>query len=325
MAIAALADMIVPTEFNEYVEVETTKKSRLFQSGIIEDVTEVIDSQIEGKTVNMPFFNDLDVEDGEVVLNDTVDLTVSGVTTSQDVAVKCLRGKAFGATDLAADLSGADPVTHIGNRFANYWAIRYQRALLATLTGAMGAASMSDNVVDITALTGGAQYFDADAFIDAVYTLGDESGGLSAVAQHSLVTKAMIKADLIDFIPDSQGKLTIPTYMGKIIIEDDGMPVSGSGADRIFTQYIFGTGAIGYGSKAPRVPVETERQALKGMGQEYLVHRKQWVLHPRGIKWVGSSVGPTPTNAELATSTNWQRVYENKLIRIVKHNFKIAP
>jgi hypothetical protein len=319
-----LADMIVPTKFNNYVQTLTTQKSRLFQSGIITDLTSTIDAEIAGKTVNMPFFNDLDSEDAEVVLDDTADLTVGRMTTGQDVAVKLLRGKAFGTSDLAADLSGADPIEAIADRFATWWDIRFQKALLASLAGAMGAATMAANVNDISAGTGGAQYFDADSFIDSAFLLGDEQGGLTGVAVHSLTLKAMVKADLIDYVADSQGKLTIPTYMGKTVIEDDSMPVSGAGATRVFTTYIFGQGAIGYGEKSPKVPVEVERQALKGMGQEYIVNRRQWVMHPRGVKWKGSSAGVTPTNAELATGTNWERVYDSKLIRIVAFKHMLA-
>lgn len=319
-----LSDMIVPTKFNGYVQTLTTEKSRLFQSGIITDLTSTIDAQIEGKTVNMPFFNDLDTNDEEVVLDDTADLAVGKMTTGQDVAVKLLRGKAFGTTDLAADLSGADPISAIADRFASWWDVRFQKALLATLKGAMGAASMAANVNDISAATGGAANFDADSFIDSAFLLGDEAGGLSAVAVHSLTLKAMVKADLIDYIPDSQGKLTIPTYMGKLVIEDDGMPVTGTGADKVFTTYIFGQGAIAYGEKSPRVAVEVERRALVGMGQEYIVNRRQWVMHPRGVKWKGTPVGPTPSNTELATSSNWERVYDPKLIRIVAFKHKVA-
>jgi hypothetical protein len=325
MTATALADMIVPTKFNKYVQVLSTQKSELFQSGIITDLSSVIDAEIEGKTVNMPFFNDLDASDAEQVLDDNSDLTVSKISTGQDVAVKLLRGKAFGSTDLAADLSGADPIDAIANRFADWWNKRMQTALLSALAGAMGAASMAANVNDISALTGGAQYFDADSFIDSAFLLGDEQGGLTGVAVHSLTLKEMVKADLIDYIPDSQGKLTIPTYLGKSVIVDDGMPVSGAGATRIFTTYIFGPGAIGYGERSPKVPVEVERQALKGMGQEYIVNRRQWVMHPRGVKWLGGTqAGVTPANSELATATNWQRVYDPKIVRIVAFKHMLA-
>lgn len=326
MTVTPLSAMIIPSEFNAYVAVDTTEKSALFQSGIITDLTSVIDAQIEGKTVNMPFFNDLDTTDAEVVLDDTADLTVGKMTTGQDVAVKLLRGKAFGTTDLAADLSGADPIDAIANRFADWWNVRMQTALLSTLAGAMGSAGMAANVNDISGGSAGAQYFDADAFIDSAFLLGDEQAGLTGVAVHSLTLKAMIKADLIDFVPDSQGKLTIPTYLGKSVLVDDSMPVSGSGATRIFTTYLFGQGAIGFGERSPKVPVEVERQALKGMGQEYIVNRRQWVMHPRGVKWLGGTqAGVTPTNAELATTTNWSRVYDQKIIRIVAFKHMIAP
>jgi hypothetical protein len=324
MTTTALADMIVPTIFNNYVQTLTTEKSRLFRSGIITDLSSMIDAQIEGKTVNMPFFNDLDTSDEEVVLDDSTDLAVGKMTTGQDVSVKLLRGKAFGSTDLSADLTGADPISAVADRFANWWDIRFQKALLASLSGAMGAANMSANVNDISTLLGAAAMFDADSFIDSAFLLGDEQGGLTGVAVHSQTLKAMVKADLIDYIPDSAGQLTIPTYMGKLVIEDDGMPVSGAGADRVFTTYIFGQGAIAYGEKSPRVAVEVERRALVGMGQEYIVNRRQWVMHPRGVKWIGTAVGPTPTNAELAVTTNWTRVYDHKLIRIVAFKHKLA-
>src|SRR6202011_549456 len=98
MTVTALADLIVPTIFNKYVQTLTTEKSRLFRSGIITDLSSMIDAQIEGKTVNMPFFNDLDTSDAEVVLDDSSDLAVGKMSSGQDVAVKLLRGKAFGSS-----------------------------------------------------------------------------------------------------------------------------------------------------------------------------------------------------------------------------------
>ncbi|WP_298962237.1 major capsid protein [uncultured Methylobacterium sp.] len=323
MAETKLADMIVPEEFNSYVTQLSTEKSRLFTSGIMTDLTPVIDDQIAGKTVNMPFFQDLDAEVEDQIIDDTKDAVVAGTSVDQDVSVKLLRMAVFGASDLAADLSGADPLDLIQNRFAEWWNKRHQRTLLSTLNGAMFSAGMEDNVFDISGLEGDAAVFDADSFIDAIYRLGDESSALSAMAVTSGTMKAMVKADLIDYAPDSQGKLTVPTYMGKLVIEDDKMPVTGTGRDRVYTSFIFGPGAIGYGEKSPKVPVEVERQALKGMGQEVVVHRRQWVMHPRGVKWKGSSAGPTPTNAELANPAAWERVYEAKQIRIVAFRHKL--
>ncbi len=179
MAETRLADMIVPEEFNSYVTQLSTEKSRLFQSGIMTDLTPVIDDQIAGKTVNMPFFQDLDSDVEDQVIDDTKDATVAGTSVDQDVSVKLLRMAVFGAADLAADLSGADPLDLIENRFASWWNRRHQKTLLATLAGAMFSVGNENNVFDISALTGGAAYFDGDSFIDAIYKLGDESEVLS--------------------------------------------------------------------------------------------------------------------------------------------------
>jgi len=54
------------------------------------------------------------------------------------------------------------------------------------------------------------------------------------------------------------------------------------------------------------------------------VNRRRFVLHPRGVKWVGSPAGSSATNAELATGTNWVRVYEPKNVRIVAFKHKLG-
>ena len=45
----------------------------------------------------------------------------------------------------------------------------------------------------------------------------------------------------------------------------------------------------------------------------FLVNRRRFILHPRGVKFTSASVaGANPTNAELETAANWVRVWENK-------------
>jgi hypothetical protein len=48
-------------------------------------------------------------------------------------------------------------------------------------------------------------------------------------------------------------------------------------------------------------------------------------MHPRGVKWLGGTqAGVTPANSELATATNWQRVYDPKIVRIVAFKHMLA-
>ena len=108
MAQTKLSDMIVPEIFHNYVVQKTLEKSRVYQSGIIVNMTDQLIDQLGGTTVNMPFFNDL--QGNDEVVDESQDITVAGVTTGKEVAVKLYRARAYGGTDLAADLAGADPM-----------------------------------------------------------------------------------------------------------------------------------------------------------------------------------------------------------------------
>ena len=83
----------------------------------------------------------------------------------------------------------------------------------------------------------------------------------------------------------------------------------------IFSWAIAGTDA----SLDPEFAFERERNPLAGNGggQTTIVTRRHLLLHPRGIKFTKSSMaGKSPTYAELATTANWDRVFERKKIRL---------
>jgi hypothetical protein len=317
MAATNFAAMVEPSLFNDYIIERTAAVSRFRSSGIVATMSDVLGDKLGGRTVDMPFFQDLSGDDD--VLDDTQNLAINSITTSQDVACKLLRAKVFGATDLSADLSGADPIQAIVNLFASYWDRMEQKTLINVLKGAMGAASMTANVSDISGAANAAANFDPEAFVDAVAKLGDRQDDLAGVAVHGDTYTLMKKLDLIDFVQPSNGEKAIPTYMGHYLIVDDNLPK----ASDVYTTYLFGRGAIAFAERAPKVPVETGRDPLTNGGQDYIVNRRQFVLHPRGIKWIGTPSGPTPSNAELATTTNWTRVYEPKNIKIVAFKHKL--
>jgi len=313
-----IADVIIPEVFNPYVVQKTMELSAIFGSGIVQRTAEFDRLASSGaKTINMPYWTDLTGADE--VLSDTGALTPDKIGTGEDVATILRRGKAWGANDLAANLAGDDPMRAIGDLVANYWARRYQATLISVLKGVFVSASMNSNKLDISGLTGGAEKISASSFIDAVQLLGDAKDQLTAVIMHSAVEAALAKQNLIQYIQPSTASPQVPTYMGKRVIVDDSCPASGG----IYTTYIFGAGAIAYGEGNPVgfVPTETDRDSLAG--EDYLINRRTFILHPRGVKWVGAPAGSSPSNAELETGTNWQRVYEPKAIRMVAFIHKI--
>lgn len=318
MAATKIADVVVPEVFNPYYVQRTNELSAFFQAGIIAPVPELnILGQRGGTTIAMPYWEDLDGE--EEILSDSSPLGVDKITTEQDIAVLHARGKAWGVNDLAKALAGDDPLTAIGDLVAAYWARRWQVLLLKTLEGVFDSGTMNANIHDISGESGAGAVASGDAVVDALYKLGDANARLTGFAMHSAVVAKFVKLGLIDFQNDADGNPTLPMYMGKRVVMDDGMPVAGG----VYTSYLFGQGAIGLGEGNAPVPSETDRDSLAG--EDILINRRHFVLHPRGVAWVGTPTGVSPTNNEVSQGCNWERRWDPKDVRIVQFKHRIAP
>lgn len=316
-----IADVIIPEVFNPYVIQRTAELSALRRSGIISTNEELNRlAQSGGRLINMPYWDDLSGDDE--VLSDSGALTPDKITSGQDVAVLLMRGKAWSVNDLAKALSGDDPMRAIGDLVAAYWARMEQKTLISILSGVFATATMAGAVKDISIDDGAnataANLIGAEAIIDAAYLLGDAADKLTAIAMHSAVYARLLKLNLIDTEPTNEQNIGWGTYLGKTVIVDDGCPVvDGAVSGKKYTTYLFGMGAIGLGEGAAPVPTETDRDSLAG--DDILINRRHYILHPRGVKFTDASVtGSSPTNAELATAANWERVYEQKNVRLVK-------
>lgn len=325
MAATKISNVIVPEVFNPYVVEKTAELAKFYMGGIISTDAQLNSlAQQGGKLVNMPYWNDLSGDDE--VLSDSASLTVNNITAGQDIAALHARGKAWGVNDLAKALSGDDPMMRIGDLVSEYWARRMQAVLVSSLSGVVldnVANFLSDMVVKVAVeTTAGAVKFDGDLFIDGQATFGDAIGKISGVAMHSDTYHYLKKTDNISFEKESNGALEITTYRGLPIIVDDGLPKrAGTTSGSVYTTYLFGDGAFGMGQGTLPVESETDRNSLSG--EDVLVTRKSFLMHPRGVKFTSASVAGTfPTNAELATATNWSRVYERRNVRIaaIIHN-----
>jgi len=322
-----ITDVIVPSVFNPYVVERTAELSAFYQSGIIER-SEQLDTlaRAGGKLINMPYWEDLDGPDE--VLSDTGALTVGKIEAGQDVAALLTRGRAWSVNDLAKALSGDDPMAAIGDLVAAYWARRWQAVLIATLSGIFGntATGMDGNKHDISGeSTAATRTIGAGTTVDALFKLGDATERLTGFAMHSATVAKLTKDDLIETIPESEGKPAVKLYLSKPVVMDDSLPVS----DGVYTTYIFGNGAFGLGEGSAPVPTETDRDSLAG--DDILINRRHFILHPRGVAFQGVSlddgaggINVSPSNTNLANYLNWQRVYENKNVRIVQFKHKLA-
>lgn len=329
MAKTLISDVIVPSVFAPYALERTATLSEVVQSGIVG-----MDPEFDrlasgpGKTVDLPFWKDL--LGSSEVLSDSSPLTPDKITTGQDTAAVHVRGKAWGSNILAKLLAGDDPMRQIADLVAGFWARDLQGMLLKVLEGLFNNTNgvlrtthrldlyqdvVAGSITDAMRLTG-------SNFVDATVKLGDAGSRLMAVAMHSEVEAFLRKADLIDFLPDSEGKPIIRSFQGRQVVIDDGCPkVAGDNATA-YTTYLFGPGAFGLGNGAmdAQEAVEVGRDILAS--DDLLVNRRRFILHPRGVRWTGTAAGASPTLTELGVGTNWSKVYSDKNIRMVaiRHN-----
>lgn len=330
MAKTAVADIIVPTEFEKYAIERTAELSVFVQSGIIEHAPEFDDlASGGGRTVEMPFWKDLTA--ARQILSDSGSLAVNKITSDKDIARIQNDAQAWSVNHLAKVISGDDPMQAIVDLVGDYWARTDQGMVISCLKGIFAAASMAGNKLTLASESiagqSSATRLNGATFVDATVKLGDRGDRLTAVAMHSGTEAALRKLDLIDFIPDSEGKAQIKTFQGRRVVVDDTLPVrSGTTDGLVYTSYLFGPGAFGKGAAAlDAAPLQggfgTEGVELARVpldSDSVLINRRRYILHPRGVKFTSAAVAAdSPTNAELENGANWTRVFENKNVRIV--------
>lgn len=348
-----ISDVVVPQIFTSYVQQLTEQKTRIIQSGVA-----VRDAQLDGLlsggglTFNLPSWKDLD-DDPERTSTDTsapfagpygaatANVTLPAgqafapdpkkIGSATEIGVRVNRNQSWSTSDLAATLAGEDPMNAIANRVSDYWMRRSQAAFIATWRGVFAdntANDSGDYTVNIAggAFVDGVTNFTAEALLDAQQTMGDSQQDLGVMLIHSVVFNRMKKNNLIDYIPDSMGVVNIPTFLGIEVIVDDGM-IAANGTTNLYETWMFGRGAMRMGVGSPAVPTEVDRKpgAGNGGGQDVLYNRVEWMMHPNGHAWVGTTTpegGPSNTGtaaSDLDEAASWNRVYtERKQIKVAR-------
>lgn len=330
-----IADVIVPELFTAYLLNQTAQLSELIQSGAVvqsELLNNFLNNGDGGMTVNVPRFNDLDDDAENISSDDPASFsTPNKIGSTQEVAIRLSRNNSWSSMDLARDLISGDPLEAISSRVAQYWTRRAQALLVSTMTGlfadndAAPGGGDTHTQADLTfdnsnggTFVAGVTEFSASAFIDAQQTMGDNKSKLAMMMVHSTVESKMRKNNLIDFIPDSEGRVIIPTFQGLQVIVDDAMP----NAAGVFETWLFGPGAIQLGVGTPSVPTEVFRDPSSGDGggQDTLHSRLEWAMHPTGHAWVGATTASGgPANTVIDDAASWSRVYpERKQIEIAR-------
>ncbi|RKD75780.1 major capsid protein [Kushneria marisflavi] len=318
MATTRLTDVIVPEEFTQYQVQNTLEKTALVESGVLVR-NDLISAQLQAgaDSFTVPYWGDLGDDEADITNDDPDDHSTPSKLGSGSMRVrKSFLHKSWSSMNLAAEMSGSDPMARIQSRVNAYWNRQLQARLVATLSGVL-ADSDANHGGDLVFEAGG--QFSADGVIRAAATLGDSMNDVSGIAMSSSTYALALRQDLIEFERDSQGSLLLPTFRGLAVIMDDSMPYDAETGEYITV--IFGSGAVGYGISAPRIAegtaVEVIESAGNGAGQQILHSRVNTAMHPAGYSFADVNVaGESPTIAELADPSNWTRKAERKAIKL---------
>ncbi|GAB6066020.1 hypothetical protein JCM9492_11120 [Aquifex pyrophilus] len=313
---------LIPEVVSEIAVSVVVEKTALVQSGVAVPDYGRIDLTKGGDTIRIPFIPDF-TGDAEVLQEGTA-LTPAGFTAGEDVGVVCRRGKAWAYTTIAEIASGKDINQIIGERLGRFWAKVYDKSLLSVLKGALPNTHKNDvsqqeyGQPDIT--------IDLNKIIDTLQLLGDNADNVEVVVMHSKVYTDLLKANLVQF-PNSQTTDQLirqgefGTILGRRIIVSDATTVEAytldDGSGNTETRYRYYTyfcqpGAM-YFAFQREVMTEQDKDILAQ--QNYLVSQAHYVPHLKGVKWNSTTLNPPDT--ELANPANWQKVWDDKAIRVV--------
>lgn len=319
-----LSDAVVPEVFNSYMTKDTVQTMAFYDTGVLRS-----DAQLAGNlaggglTFKVPFWKDLDDDESDTGSDDPDSHAIPGkLGSGTDIARRQFRTKGWSTANLTQELAGSDPMKRISSRTGAYWARQFDDICIATARGVF-ASNVTNNggdmVIDVSTDAVGApaagELFNATNFQNTLQTMGDAKQGLNLVVMHSVVQTRLALNDLITFRPDSEGKTWFATYQGfRILTSDRVTKVVGTNRVRYHT-YFFGPNAMGWAESPPAHPVavEEDESAGDGAGIETLWTRRQFAIHPYGIKWTDAAVGGDfPSNAELRLAANWLRVYPER-------------
>ena len=200
-----LANIIDVTVFQDLPPEDYPEKTALFQSGVIVR-SPLFDNLAEapGKTVELPFWKDLDPTVEQNYSNDNpADLaTPLQLSQEEQITRKAFLNQGWTESDLAAELAmGGNAMRRIRARVDTYWTRRWQRRLVKTAVGVMlqnVANDSGDMVHDISTQDGAnatdSNLFSRTAMVAAAFTMGDHFDGFRAIAVHSVVAQRISSA-----------------------------------------------------------------------------------------------------------------------------------
>lgn len=345
MASNNLQNIYARDELNEAMINDTTYKSAVIDSGLIEedgDLASVV-AMGHGRKVTNVGWNDISdpLSTGNAAQATThnpgytddsaTDLIMNANSTYEYDTVKCLPAYGMGQKEIVKACSFvADPVTALNGKVSGYWARFFDKYAVSMLNGVYADNKANDSS-DMIAGDGTAA-ISAELIMDGVATLGDAAEfGTGTLIINSAAMQVLRKEQLIDFIPSAENSaVMIPYFQGiRVIVSDQGF------SDTTCVSVYAAPGAMVIGRSTQNIiPSETWRNPLSGVGggEEMLITRQQFAMGVKGYSWQDATVTGSvssgsipglaagtklwPAIADQALAANWDRVVDRKNVKI---------
>lgn len=331
MASTVLGDVNFLSEpFAATLQGEFTHRLGFLTSGVMSPIPAGLIKD-QGYTAAIPKWNALDGDPDQITTSLTT--TINSLTDVKDIAVWVEREKAWGADQMIRVVAGQDKdvTKEVARQLGEYWAGVLHNSGMQVLKGTFATALATTHST-------GSTYSGANITVEgglaAKYKLGDNSDVLT-----TFLTNSKVKTDMVNDKIATYDKAAVDTYLSGEVLSFLGANVVTTdklaAVSTVYPSYFASQGALAYTFR-PRqqnafnnanvfsinagginIEVELARNSTTAGGQDYIITRASYLVHLPGVKWASATTNPT--NAQLATGSNWSKVYtDDKLIKIVE-------
>ena len=318
-----------PEVFSDYMAEQPTWSNAIIASGILQEDATIMDLiGTKGNVATLPFYKAINADDYEPLNNDGLtDNTPEEIEGGKQTAMLIQRMKAWKTKDFTKELTGADPIQHIGNSVTNYYQQVWEWELMNIANTVMKLEALKNHVMDISAEGGTVSDTNKVGETTMIYAqqkaLGDMANGFGIAIMHSLILARYKALGLVEYAKYNEAngltqEVNLPTINGLVVVPSDRHTVDISGDVPKYKTTIVGRGALLTAKKNNyEEPYYVDYDPETSAGVEKLYTKEGRVLHPNGFDLnVKNIEKESPTRAELGTTDNWTLAFNEKNVKI---------
>lgn len=323
-----------PQAFGKYVEkIANPVQNQLAKCGAVgsnANAHNALSSQTGSLYARVPYFGRISGSTSQNN-NGATNITSSATSTFEQGFVTASRMDGWTEKSFSKNITaGVDFMSNVASQISEYKLEVKQAMLLSILAGIYdmpttgttvpkkaNKAFVEGHTLDITDATN--PMVGATTLNSAMQkACGDNKGIFKMVIMHSEVATNLENLRLLDYLKytDADGvqrDLTLGTWNGRLVLIDDGVPVTtveavgDVPAYNEYTTYVLGANSIILDDIGDSVPYEMYRDPKTNGGQDTLYVRDRFICGVDGISFEKpSSLTASASNSDLAEGDNWQ-------------------